>query len=264
MAGITLTVCLPDGDPGDVRSTVADALAPFDMNSADNPFERGMWTSWRISGGSDGTGFAIAEGYEHDTRLIHDDPTWEGRARPSVPGVCAGGPRGLLDFSRPSAANECFAAAVWDLWHGLLAAQPSTVSLSSFLKRREPGSGRSRMRELLSEYFEQPAIAAFLEHPWARKVMWVDDPDPKEHPVIRFKGSREEWIFRMAASRPPSTDVLTPDGWWIEADGNALHGACESQASCSHVPEISSWPGAEEYLAGLAPQSIIVRVRCTW
>ena len=263
MAGITLTVCLPDGDPGDVRSAVADALAPFDMNSPENPLERGMWSRWRFSGGSSGTGFAIAEGYEHDTRLIHDDPTWDGRVRPSVPGVCAGGPRGLLDFSRRSAARERFAAATWDLWHGLFAAKPSTVPLSSFLKRWEPGSGRSRMRELLSEYFEQLAISAFLEHPWVRASTSVDNPDPREHPVIGFKGSREEWIIQASNWGPPFTDVLTPDGWWIENDGNALHGACESQASCSHVPDISSWPGAEAYLASLAPQGIVVRLHCT-
>lgn len=264
MGGITLTVCLPDSELAEFRPALARALAPFDMNSEQNPWERGMWQSWRIAGGSNGLGFAIVEGHEHDPRLIHDDPLWGGEARPSVPGACAGGPRSLLDFTRPSAAGERFAAATWDLWHGLLAAYPSTVPLSVFLQARKPGSDRTRMRELLSAYLDQPAISAFLEHPWTRGNMSVDDLDPREHPVMRHRGDREAWIHWASHWLPPSTDILTPDGWWIESwSGRIRHGTCESQDSCPHDPGIPNWPGAQEYLVGLDPQSVLVRLRCT-
>ncbi|MGW2823730.1 hypothetical protein ACWC24_22470 [Streptomyces sp. NPDC001443] len=101
MAGVTVTVCLPPEAGDDIEGALAKALAPFDSDSGDNPVDRGMWDSRRIRGGSNGQGFAVAPGYEDDPRLIHDDPAPDGTPRPSAPGVCAGGPRALLDSPLP-------------------------------------------------------------------------------------------------------------------------------------------------------------------
>ncbi|SEK53037.1 hypothetical protein [Streptacidiphilus jiangxiensis] len=68
MAGLRVTVCLPasaSGDAATVEKAIAAATAPFDMNG-DNPVDR-------------------------TPRRRH--------AASQRPGVCAGGPRGLLDLA---------------------------------------------------------------------------------------------------------------------------------------------------------------------
>lgn len=110
MAGLTVTVCLSPGAADDIDGALTAALAPFDQDS-DNPVDRGMWDSRRIHGGSNGQGFAVVRGHEDDPRLVHDEPRYDGIPAPSAPGVCAGGPRALLDFSRPQAASERMTAA---------------------------------------------------------------------------------------------------------------------------------------------------------
>jgi hypothetical protein len=100
MAGLTVTVCLPPLEADDdVETVLASVLAPFDLDS-DNPSDRGMWDSWRILGN-----FAVVPGHWDDPRLIHDMPAWDGTPEPRVPGYCAGGPRGLLDFSQRDAVT---------------------------------------------------------------------------------------------------------------------------------------------------------------
>ncbi|MFI5967721.1 hypothetical protein ACIA8J_36855 [Streptomyces asoensis] len=95
-----------------------------------NPVDRGMWDFRRIRGGSSGHGFAVAPGYEDDPRLIHGEPALDGTPRPGAPGVCAGGPRALLDFSWPHLAAERAVAASWDLWHSLSAMHPAAGPLA--------------------------------------------------------------------------------------------------------------------------------------
>lgn len=60
---------------------------------------REIWDEWKIRGGSDGTGFFPLEGFEGDHRLVHDSPRYDGEPLPSLPGMCAGGPKALLDLS---------------------------------------------------------------------------------------------------------------------------------------------------------------------
>ncbi|GED89819.1 hypothetical protein TNCT6_69040 [Streptomyces sp. 6-11-2] len=60
MAGVWVTVCLPAEAAGDIEGALAEALAPFCLDTADNPADRGMWDERRIRGGSNGRGFAIA------------------------------------------------------------------------------------------------------------------------------------------------------------------------------------------------------------
>ncbi|MFE5794843.1 hypothetical protein ACFQ8C_20020 [Streptomyces sp. NPDC056503] len=135
-----MTVCLPPEAADDIEGAFAEALAPFRSdtgeNPGENPVDRGMGDARRIDGGGDGTGFAVAPGYENDPRLIHDDPLHDGSPRPSVPGVCAGASRALLDFSQPRLASERAVAASWDLWQDLSAVHPPAVPLAAFVDRR--------------------------------------------------------------------------------------------------------------------------------
>ena len=98
MAGIRVVVCLPSEAAADLAGAIGSALEPFRLMEV--PEWRGIWDWWAVRGGSDGSGFVPLPGHEDDRRLIHDDPRYDGEALPTLPGWCAGGPRGLLDLSQ--------------------------------------------------------------------------------------------------------------------------------------------------------------------
>ncbi|MFG2951940.1 hypothetical protein [Streptomyces adustus] len=264
MAGLTVTVCLSPEAADDIDGALTAALAPFDQDS-DNPVDRGMWDSRRIRGGSNGQGFAVVRGYEDDPRLVHDEPTYDGLPAPSAPGVCAGGPRGLLDFSRPQAASERVIAASWDLWQQLSAVHPPALPLSFFEDRweKDPHAfpGGPWADGMLAAYRAQPLIKAFIHHPWSLNLGYPDTPIHAEHPVIGFRGSRADYIRELSWGLW-EMDVLTVDGWWRESDGSALHAYCDPD-SCPHEPPGPTvWPGSEAYLSQLPHDTILVRVHC--
>ncbi|MEV6196536.1 hypothetical protein AB0M19_29525 [Streptomyces sp. NPDC051920] len=264
MAGLTVTVCLPPGAADDIDGALTAALAPFDQDS-DNPVDRGMWDSRRIRGGSTGHGFAVVSGYEDDPRLVHDEPAYDGTPAPSAPGACAGGPRGLLDLSRPQAPSERVAAASWDLWQQLSAKHPPALPLSVFEDRweKDPHAfpGGPWADGMLAAYRAQPLIEAYIHHPWSLGLGYPDVPLHTEHPIIGFRGGRADYI-REFSWVPWETDVLTVDGWWRETDGGALHAYCDPD-SCPHEPSGPAvWPGSEAYLSQLPHDTILVRVHC--
>ncbi|MGA4541439.1 hypothetical protein ACPA54_15765 [Uniformispora flossi] len=264
MAGISVSVCLrPEAVDGNVRAAVAAAMAPFDLD-ADNPWQRGMWDSWRIVGGSDGGGFPVVAGYEEDPRLIHDDPPWNQTTAPvSVPGVCAGGPRALLDLEAPRTAYERAEAASWDLWQHLLRTHEPAVRLEVFVQRWGRDGTEEGFEALMAAYREQPLISAFLDHPFSLGRGSLGYPSPWEHPVIGFTGTRSEYVARMTSSIVGfDTDVVTPDGWWVESGMQPIHAECESPSACPHTFAPTPWPGTNAYLAGLPDDTVIVRLHC--
>jgi hypothetical protein len=264
MAGISVSVCLrPEAVGGDVRAAVAEAMAPFDLD-ADNPWQRGMWDSWRIVGGSDGSGFPVVAGYEEDPRLVHDDPRWDQTtAPPSVPGLCAGGPRALLDVESPRMAYECALGASWDLWQQLLRIHEPAVRLEVFVQRWERDRTTEDLSALIAAYRKQPLISAFLDHPFSLGGGRLVGSSPREHPLIGFTGTRSEYVARMTSSVVDfDTDVVTPDGWWVESGREPIHAICESPATCPHTFQPASWPGTRAYLAGLPGDTVIVRLHC--
>lgn len=131
--GDGMPACLPAAAADDVEAALATALAPFEMYSDDKHVDRGMWDRWTIRDASTEAEFAIAPGHWDDPRLIHDMPTRTARPGPARPGVCAGGLRGLLDFSRPSTAAERLHGASWDLWQELAATHPPAVPLAKLV-----------------------------------------------------------------------------------------------------------------------------------
>ncbi|MFE4535269.1 hypothetical protein ACFRKB_09330 [Streptomyces scopuliridis] len=269
MAGVWVTVCLPAEAAGDIEGALAEALAPFCLDTGDNPVDRGMWDKRRIHGGSNGMGFAVAPGYTDDPRLIHDDPGYGGAPCPSAPGVCAGGPRALLDFSQPHLASERAVAASWDLWHSLSAVHPPAIPLADFVDRwrNDPDAfpGDRWGDEMLSAYRAQPLIGAYLDHPFSLDrgyLGFLGPRDPEEHPVISYDGTRAAYIRDLTWSNPPDTDVLTLDGWWLEGGTNAVHAFCEPDLCRHDPPRPTVWPGSEAYLAGLPGDTILVRLHC--
>jgi hypothetical protein len=272
MAGITVTVCLPAEAADDVEGALTKALAPFDSDADDNPVNRGMWDSRRIRGGSRDGGFAVALGHADDPRLIHDDPAPDGTPRPSPPGVCAGGPRALLDFSQPHLASERAAAASWDLWHSLSAVHPAAVPLADFVDRwrNDPAAfgGDGHADAMFSAYRAQPLIKAYLDHPFSLNTGYlgfIGDSDPLEHPVIGYAGTRAEYIREHTSTRSANTDVLTLDGWWLEVYEHgmqAIHAFCDPDLCPHDAPRPAVWPDSEAYLADLPGDTILVRVHC--
>lgn len=267
MAGVWVTVCLPGEAAGDVDGALVKALAPFHIDTPDNPLDRGMWDHRHITGGSDGRGFAVAPGYWDDHRLLHDEPGYLGAPCPNIPGVCGGGPRALLDFSRPALARERAAAASWDLWHALSALHPPATALAVFVDRwRNDDDAFPDARQMLAAYRNQPLIKAYLDHPHSLDMGYLGftgSLGPEEHPVIGYAGTRAEYIREFTGSGPENTDVLTEEGWWWEkATNHAVHAFCEPE-SCPHQPpDFSMWQGSEAYLAERPGDTILVRLHC--
>ncbi|SEG90577.1 hypothetical protein SAMN05216223_12218 [Actinacidiphila yanglinensis] len=266
MAGVSVTVCLPAEAAGDVEGALAAALAPFDSNG-DHPVDGGRWDWWRIAGGSNGYGFAVAEGHFDDPRLIRDMPRSGDIPLPNVPGVCAGGPRGLLDFTRPQAAMERALAASWDLWQELSAIHPAAVPLADFVQRSETDPQAfpddPYGTAMFAAYREQPLIMAYLEHPFSLGGGRLSFPNPREHPVIAYQGSREEYSSVRVSAKYDAwlrRDVLTTDGWWVEPNGLAVHGACDSDQCVHTAPAVGA--DTELFLASLPGDTLLVRLHC--
>jgi hypothetical protein len=269
MAGVWVTVCLPGEASSDLEGALTRALAPFYIDTPDNPVGRGMWDGRRIEGGSNGRGFVVAPGYEDDPRLIHDDSGYDGAPRPSVPGVCAGGPRSLLDFSQKNLAFERAAGASWDLWHSLSAVHPPAVRLATFVDRwrDDPQAfpGDRWGDQMLAAYQAQPLIAAYLNHPFSLGLGYLGflgPHHPREHPVIGYEGTRDEYVREFTWPHQMNTDVLTVDGWWVEDGTYAVHASCDPDL-CPHDPPVPPvWRGSEAFLASLPGDTILVRLRC--
>lgn len=111
MANEMLTVCLPPDAGSDLRAALAVALAPYDMNGTYEPYQ-GEWDQWRI--GRPSSEFMVVPGYEGDPRLIRDTAKFRGKVREWVPGLCDGGPRGLLDFAAMRARAAVDAESSWE------------------------------------------------------------------------------------------------------------------------------------------------------
>jgi hypothetical protein len=136
MGGLGIRVCLPPGSAAAVVAALDVAMAPFEAMRGFAP-ERDQWDRWRIDGGASGAGFWITAGAEDDPRLIHDQPHYLAGAQPSVVGMCAGGPRGLLDLHRPAEDAKRCAGELWDLYHRLRAELPPALPREHFLRLPE-------------------------------------------------------------------------------------------------------------------------------
>ncbi|GJF34987.1 hypothetical protein KNE206_76870 [Kitasatospora sp. NE20-6] len=260
MASVNVTVCLPPEAGDDVAGALREALAPFFLDTSSAAQDRGMWDEIRISGGNSGTGFAVAAGHEDDPRLLHDDPGHDGSRSPSVPGVCAGGPRALLDFSRPTLAHERVVAASWDLWHRLALEHPPVVPLADFVARWQAGAfpDDPQGEGMFAAYRAQPLIRAYRDHPFGHGPSWLSFPDPYENPLVGYPGTRDEYIREFTRPRT-GTDLLTVDGWWLEPGGDAFHAVCEPD-SCPHRRPLPGLRFSDEYVAGLPGDTILLRM----
>ena len=239
MAGFSVTVCLPATAASDVMAALGAALAPFGDTSGNHWDQDYFWDSWRIGGGADGHGFWIAPGREADSRLIHDSPDWRGLAGLSLPGHCAGGPRGLLDLSERPAIGVMLAGMTWDRWHRLARDHPPAQPGSVIADRHRPSPWHTFDHEAVRAEFEaQPLVQAFrAAHPLDCVDPALFSADCLVHPdqLMMFAADREGFVEQVARQPFGGWDLLTLDGFWIEGDRLVLsHGPCGGP--CSHVP----------------------------
>ncbi len=262
---MSIVVCLPGSAAGSVDEAVAEAMAPFARDGV-GAVEREVWDSFRISGGS--AGLPVLAGHQDDPRLIMGRPWWDGTPEPVLPGMCAGGPRGLIDFSDALRARGAeHAGRVWDQWREVASRHPAADDESVFFHRHLAAGGTHASYETSQEaaaYRAQPAVRA-----WAEIAPALARPDIAAH--FSFDGQaihigrrgREEYVAKWEFSLLPERNVLTAGGWWYEPGEAPLHGACRTPADCVHAPDVDEGrPGVQSYLLALPADTLLVNVRC--
>lgn len=272
MAYRWVVVCLPAQRESQFEVALDAAMAPFQSQQGFSP-GRDIWDWWAIRGGSNGLGFWTAPGHAGDPRLAHDAPTYDGRALPSRAGMCAGGPRALLDVMPPYANAEQPAGEAWDLWHQLGKDLPVAVPMSALTGRNGPRPS-FRHSEDLADYWAQPQIQAFLARygavdaeQWLEPTIALPNPSTGEDELVEsvslFAYSREVFVHRAMYSTIPRTDVLTLDGWWVERGLTVAHADCDNAGACRHLlhaPSVNL--DINQYLNGLDADVYLANLLC--
>lgn len=272
MAGMRIVVCLPGESRSRLDEALGEAMAPFERDTAASA-ELGVWDGWWIRGGADGSGFQVLRGREADPRLVHDGPRADGSPEPSLPGLCAGGPRELLAFEEVRADAAEVAGRAWDLWRELSRTHPPAeprreVSDRPWSTPAEYRAGRLAQDEASAAFDAQPLVVAYREgvealrsahrgYRLGRGFLYRGEADA----VIRT--GREEFVAEQGAYVAGHGHVLTLDGWWFGED-EPLHGGCGDPAACPHTPPLSqsSRGAATRYLEALPGDTLLVKVRC--
>lgn len=262
---MSIIVCLPGSSAGSVDEAVSEAMAPFARDGV-GAVERDVWDNFRICGGA--VGLPVLAGYEDDPRLIAGRPHWDGTPDQGLPGIYAGGPRGLIDFGdalRAEAAEH--AGRVWDRWRDVTLCHPRADDESVFYYRHLAVAGTGTSYETSQEaadYRAQPALRA-----WAEVAPALARPDIADHfsfgwnAVAIGQQSREEYVERYEFSLLPARNVLTLGGWWYDLDEEPLHGACHSGAGCAHEPDVGEGHlGVQSYFLALPADTLLVNARC--
>ncbi|MFE2015210.1 hypothetical protein [Streptomyces sp. NPDC059491] len=234
MAKERITVCLPACEPAELRQAIERAMAPYRYEREDMPADWvGEWDYWYVSGA--GCEFPVVAGHEGDPRLVREELELSTGPRVLPPGLCDGGPRGLLDFeaARRPAAEQ--AERNWADWHELAAAHPPAQPFGVFRDRwiADP-AGRSH-GDVWAEYAAQPAIRALHDRPELRDRVGSQPQD-------RLGADRAAYVAREAAEVLPTPALLTLDGTWVGIAGD----------------ERRTW--FNTYLDGLPPEAVVVRV----
>ncbi|MFF4653216.1 hypothetical protein [Streptomyces sp. NPDC001380] len=266
MAKMDITVCLPASDAGRIEAAVADAMAPFEIDWTRHE-ELDVWDAWWITGGEvHGGGYTVLPGHENDPRLIHETSSRWTTGHDPVPnafGRCAGGPRGLLDFSAtPEEARE-LAHRAWQRWQDLAAELPPARSWRFYYDRHTAERSYSFDRAV-ADHRAQPLVRAFDDY------LGTLPTDRYRRGFLRFdpaddvgRTPREEFVRRRTAGALHRRNVLTLDGWWYEHGGPGLHGSCPGPADCPHEPGIpADQARIDGYLRDLPGDTLLVNVRC--
>ncbi|MFE0509509.1 hypothetical protein [Streptomyces sp. NPDC058964] len=228
MAKERVTVCVPRCDPGDVPRAIGTVMAPYDYNRVFAPGEpvvETWWDYWRIDGR--GCEFPVVPGHEDDPRLIR------GTGTPS--GLCAGGPRGLLDLETPRARAAAEARRAFETWQEFASGYPPARPMSHFWSRYVADPEHYPQARALEDFRTQPAIAALMERPDLEDLVGGD-------PVAHLGNDLDTHVRDAANAALPTPALLTLEGHWLSVAG----------------PEGDRH--FNDYLDTLPPDAIVVRV----
>lgn len=136
----------------------------------------------------------------------------------------------------------------------------------------------------VDEYLRQPFMQAFLSAdvgPRGARISvgfdrWDQFELPAVDPVVVLAGEREEFVGNEVSRAARRTDLLTLDGWWVEARisrssverltrGIPVHGACDSPATCPHMLDLDERAYRADitaYLEALPEDAVIVSLKC--
>ncbi|MER5636250.1 hypothetical protein ABT095_04765 [Kitasatospora sp. NPDC002227] len=268
MAGIRVVVCLPAEARHDLRAALDQAMAPFRMDA--NPRWRYIWDWWAIRGGSDGSGFSPLPGHEDSPRLVHDDPHYDGTPLPSLPGQCAGGPRGLLDLTEFRELSDRVTAVrsragdPWDFWQHLKPDHPPLQPWSAFWARHQADPQGYPAERLRHDFAAQPLLQAFTADPLSQipglhTIAWHYQ---QAGLLDTLDGPRPSFVARMT-DLLPQPDLLTLDGWWIEDGTFPVHGHCEAAETCPHLDEGNRYQrDIGGYLTSLPDDALLIKLKC--
>lgn len=263
MGKFYLNVCLPPTAPRKLRAALDAAMAPFDINLADEWNPDGEWDWWHIYTG-EGSRFAVRPEYDGDPRLIHESTYPSGQPRDRQPLLCDGGPRALLDFEATKAHAVDQARARWQAeqqdFARLLADHPPAKPLTVFLDRHRANPSGYPREQAISDHHAQPLVSALNHHSaWERYPhlgLWVLGPD--SDPISHFTRDPQPDVDLAEAWALTATALLTLDGQWIEANrpGPFVNARSGEDASAAYARHTTA------YLEGLDGDSIIVQLLC--
>jgi hypothetical protein len=258
MGRLSLVVCLPPEAGSDLRDALIDALAPFALLQG-HPAERDLVADWRFDGGSNGRGFHHVPLSTDDPRLIHDE-SWDGQHMPSLPGMCAGGPRALLDITKSSERAAQGAGRAWDLWQRLANAHPAPRPHLAF---SDAGSPLTVYTGPNLEYLAQPLVEAFLSADEEAAVGAVVDL-PWLDPVVELSFRREDVITRAYERAQPQHHLLTADGWWVWPECGPVHADFDGSGGphARQAPAVVTHADLAHYLVNQPADALLVRLSC--
>ncbi|GIF22706.1 hypothetical protein BJ973_003028 [Actinoplanes tereljensis] len=216
------TVFLPSTPPADIAATLAAALAPYDRDN----YTRGLYdpsATWdRWEPARDAAAFPLLQ------RGLD-------RLRPGRRRVAFAAPKAAIDFAAERDRAVQHAAGEFDAWAKLTAAHPGTRPMPDF--------------DSQGEWLAQPAVqavataAATQRHPYFTFSFLLADP------VATLADGRHAHVARAAAQALSTYVYITLTGDWLsEETGN--------RGADQHALALSS------YLASVAPDTILARVRC--
>ncbi|MFF2010152.1 hypothetical protein ACFVWY_13910 [Streptomyces sp. NPDC058195] len=244
MTKFVATVCLPPTAPRKIPKAVAAAMAPYDINRAQEGNPEGHWDWWTIRGGT-GNAYLVRPPHEGDRRLITAStvPRRKAALADLGPLECYGGPRGLLDFDamrkRASRTQDALLAA----WTELTAIHPPARPLTDFLARHESDPDGYSPADAREEHLAQPLVQdvaqrAVAGDPHFGMSFLLNDP------VAYFAREFEETRLGAVRCAVPGFALVTLEGTWTDADTEDY------------------WDRANRYLDGLDPEAVVLDLLC--
>jgi hypothetical protein len=238
----TMLVCLPARAGRTSAAALAEARARLTGHAAADHaiLDTAHFPLWRRAG-------------QHEQRLLVSARITDSRNSIST---CAGAPIGLLDLNTTAERLLPVAVATHALWAQVVQDAPTAAPWWPFLDRHHAEPEQYPLEAALSDFAEQPQIAAMLRH------------DASTLPAHRFDGDcygpgLSALHTGAATYADYLTGVLTYGGGLLSLDGDLLSPSwTDLLVEQSQNERASYHQQAHQYLAALNPTTVVVAVTC--